>query len=425
VTVVFAVAAGAGLGAFGSDVGPPAPRISSAPPRTTAARSATFAIDAAAGLTLACALDEAEFVACRSLVTYHELALGRHVFRVRARAATGPWSDDTSYAWQIVTPAGGAFLPRSLVRTLARPLLRTTPVPPYVSPRATFAWRAPPRRIWPERTTFACSLDAARWSRCASPKSYGGLRSGTHKFRVRAQLGRRHGEAGSFRWTIELSPPEQPDVTVQPPAVTGSADVSFAFGGEGASGYECSLDDGSWERCASPVTYVGLAPGRHEFCVRAVSPLGVAGPPRCVSWLQTALPTGPPQSPSSPPPSPAATFAISGDLPTLLSPGTSGTLPLTISNPNDFDMRVTDLVVSVRAGTSHAGCDGQANLAVVQSNAATGAVAVVVPARGSVTLPVQGATAPEIVMLNLPSSQDACKDAVFTLDYRGTGTRAA
>jgi hypothetical protein len=51
-------------------------------------------------------------------------------------------------------------------------------------------------------------------------------------------------------------------------------------------------------------------------------------------------------------------------------------------------------------------------------------VAVVVPAHGSVTLPVQGATAPEIAMLNLPANQDACKGAVFTLDYRGTGTRA-
>jgi hypothetical protein len=208
--------------------------------------------------------------------------------------------------------------------------------------------------------------------------------------------------------------------------VSGSSDVSFAFGGDGAAGYECSLDDGGWERCASPVTYVGLGPGRHDFCVRSISPLGVAGPARCVSWVQTAPAGGPPPSSASPPaPAPPATFAIGGDLPTLLSPGTSGTLPLTISNPNDFDMRVSDLIVSVRAGSSHTGCDGQANLAVVQSNAAPGGASVVVPAHGSVTLPAQGATAPQIVMLSLPTNQDACKGAVFTLDYSGTGTPAS
>jgi hypothetical protein len=62
---------------------------------------------------------------------------------------------------------------------------------------------------------------------------------------------------------------------------------------------------------------------------------------------------------------------------------------------------------------------------VIQSNAALGAVSVVVPAHGSVTLPAQGVTAPEVVMVYLDDvNQDACKGAVFTLAYSGTGTRA-
>jgi hypothetical protein len=51
-------------------------------------------------------------------------------------------------------------------------------------------------------------------------------------------------------------------------------------------------------------------------------------------------------------------------------------------------------------------------------------VSIVVRARGSVTLPSQGATAPRVTMLDLPVSQDACKNAVFTFSYGGSGTRA-
>jgi hypothetical protein len=98
----FALAAGAGLGAFGADVGPPAPRISSGPERTTTARSATFDVDVAVGLALACALDGSDFVPCTSPTSYRALGLGDHAFRVRARAATGPWSSAASYPWRIV-----------------------------------------------------------------------------------------------------------------------------------------------------------------------------------------------------------------------------------------------------------------------------------------------------------------------------------
>lgn len=412
---VFAVAAGAGVGAFGDDVGPPAPRISSGPGRVTMARSATFDVDAAPSLALACALDGSEFVPCTSPATYRALALGDHEFRVRARAATGPWSSTASYSWRIVAgrapPAGGEG-------TVPRPVLTTTPMRPYVSQRATFAWRAPAGRSWRSGTVFACSLDGRPWSRCGNPKSYGRLGSGPHVFRVRAELRGRRGPANRFGWTIELAAPEEPTITPQQPATTDAGDASFSFGEEGAAGFECRLDGGSWERCASPVVYVGLAPGRHEFCVRAVSATGVAGRARCFEWVRTTPSNGPA------PPSAPNVFTIFGDLPTLLRPDHGGVLPLTVSNPNGFDLRVSDLVVTVRPGSSRPGCDGPSNLRVVQSNAALGVVSIVVPAHRSVTLPAQGATAPELEMLDLSAAQDACKGAVFTLAYSGTGTRA-
>jgi hypothetical protein len=123
-------------------------------------------------------------------------------------------------------------------------------------------------------------------------------------------------------------------------------------------------------------------------------------------------------------PEPSGTFTISGSLPGLLYPGSSGLLRLTVSNPYDFDLRVSGFVVTVRPGSSQPGCDGRTNLQVTQSNTIGGLVSIVVRARGSVTLPSQGATAPRVTMLDLPVSQDACKNAVFTFSYGGSGTRA-
>jgi hypothetical protein len=115
---------------------------------------------------------------------------------------------------------------------------------------------------------------------------------------------------------------------------------------------------------------------------------------------------------------------MSGSLPGLLVPGSGGALPLTVTNPYDFPLRVWSLRVTVLAATSQPGCDGAANLQVTQSSAASGALSITIPALASVTLPAQGATAPVVTMRDLPTNQDACKNATFALSFSGTGTRA-
>lgn len=161
--------------------------------------------------------------------------------------------------------------------------------------------------------------------------------------------------------------------------------------------------------------YVGLRAGSHLFCVRAVNGSGVIGAETCVTWVVLASPSMP--EPSGP-------FTIAGALPGALSPGSSQPLLLTISNPFDFALRVTSLTVTVRPGSSQAGCDGPSNLVVTQSNTSGGSVSIVVPPRGSVTLPAQGATTPTVAMLDLPTNQDACKGATFFADYSGAGVQS-
>ena len=72
------------------------------------------------------------------------------------------------------------------------------------------------------------------------------------------------------------------DDCVQPPPVIAAGPegtvratrVAFTFSGQGAAGFQCRLDGGPWQPCASGVDYARLADGAHIFEVRAASPTG-------------------------------------------------------------------------------------------------------------------------------------------------------
>lgn len=407
---LFGLLAHAGLSALGAEVGPPKPRITSAPIRSAISKRATFAFSGAPGVTFECSVDDVAFLACSSPVTYRGLELGAHEFRVRAHDRAGISGKAATYTWTIVVPRRRPpVLPAAVV---PRPIMTTVPVRPWTSRSATFAW------ISRSRLVSQCSLDLRPWRRCRSPKTYRALALGRHVFRVRTMRGDgRRSRPNRFIWTITASmPPAAPRFVSSPSESTTETSAEFVFeGDENAAGFECRVDEGVWQRCSSPVLLVGVGVGRHTFCVRAVDSEGVAGPETCETWTVEA------GSDPAPPPVSAGTFSISGDLPGLLAPGSGGTIPLTVTNPLGFDLTVTDLVVTVLPGSSQAGCDGPTNLAVVQSNTAGGAVSITVPAGSSVTLPAQGATAPQLSMLDLPTNQDACKGAVFSLSFAGTG----
>ena len=396
-----------GLGAFGAEAAPAAPLISSAPIRPTISTRATFAFDQLPGLAYECAVDDRVYAACSSPITIGGLSRSAHTFRVRARRPAGAASSATTYSWTIVAPHGGSAAKNSRLR----PTFTTVLVRPWVSRNATFAWLLRPA------TRGECRLDRARWQPCANPRTYLGLALGRHVFRLRSRgsAGRRS-SVNRFTWTITSSPaPSSPTISSKPDESTTSTDAAFAFSVTDGDGAECRLDSGAWVACSSIAMYVGLGAGPHLFCVRAVNGSGVIGPETCITWMVLPLPSTP---------EPAGPFAITGNLPNALSPGSSQPLPLTISNPFEFALRVTSLTVAVRPGSTRAGCDGPSNLLITQSNTSGGSVSIVVPPRGSVTLPAQGATTPTVAMLDLPTNQDACKGATFSVDYSGAGVQS-
>jgi hypothetical protein len=402
--VACALVAEVGVSAFGAAAAPAAPFISSAPLRPTISTRATVAFDRVPNLDYECSLDAGAYRSCPSPVTYRGLSQSTHMFRVRALKTGGATSRPSSYSWTVVAR-------RLLTSTGAhlRPVMTTAPVRPWVSRNATFAW------LLQRGTRGECRLDAARWTRCGNPKTYLALALGQYVFRVRARAASgRRSSVNRFTWTISESPPSPPPtIESGPDGSTASTDATFQFAVADGASAECRLDGGAWLPCSSPVVYVGLAIGTHVFCVRAVAADGTVGPATCRTWTITSGATE----------EPTGAFTISGNLPGLLVPGSGGPVPLTVANPYAFPLRVTRLTVTVLAGSSRPGCDGPANLQVTQSNTTAGSVSIVVPALGSVTLPAQGATAPTVTMLDLPTNQDACKNATFALSYGGTGTR--
>src|SRR4051812_25021852 len=95
---------------------------------------------------------------------------------------------------------------------------------------------------------------------------------------------------------LSLSRDPQPDteITAGPAGSTLDASATFAFRANQAAGFQCALDAGQFEACASPRRLDGLGAGSHTFQVRAVDIYGAVDPsPAGLTWTVTA---GPPDT---------------------------------------------------------------------------------------------------------------------------------
>jgi hypothetical protein len=93
-----------------------------------------------------------------------------------------------------------------------------------------------------------------------------------------------------------------------------------------------------------------------------------------------------------------------------------------LTNPHPFDIRVTALRVRVRPDTTNPHCSGDANFAVTQYSG--GYPLVLHPGSTRLSARVSNSASwPQVSMHNLPTNQDACKNARLSLDYEGLATR--
>jgi large repetitive protein len=186
----------------------------------------------------------------------------------------------------------------------------SAPANPSNDPSPTFSFSADEPGI-----TYACRLDDATFSSCASPRSYSGLADGEHTFRVRAT-----DEAGNVgptvthTWTIGTVAPLT-TISSAPASPVSSAAASFSFSSAAADAtFECRLDAADFQSCTSPTAYSGLSDGQHSFEVRATDGTGTGSPIGHTWVVDTTAPVvtvG--AKPSSPTNSTTATFSFSAN----------------------------------------------------------------------------------------------------------------
>ncbi len=289
------------------DLTPPQTTIDAGPPDPTNSTSASFELSAGeAGATLECALDGAPFSPCSSPAQYAGLAPGAHELQVKATDRAG--NSDPSparHAWVIDTAAPQTTIDAGPGTT--------------ASTSATLRFSASE-----PGSTFVCSLDGAAFAPCASPREYSGLAEGVHEFRVRAtdRAGNTDPTPASHVWEIDRTPP-QTTIDSGPPATTTSTSADFEFSaGESGSTFECSLDGSAFTTCSSPLGYVALAGGGHEFRVRATDLAGnTDASPAVRSWTiepppdQTVPETTIDESPPALSTSSSASFRFSSSKP--------------------------------------------------------------------------------------------------------------
>ncbi len=297
------------------------------------------------GASFECRMDSGAFAPCASPFTAAPLTDGSHTFQVRA----------TDPAGNIGPPAS-----RTFVVDVAGPPTSITSGPTGSSPdaTATFVFSSEPG------STFECRLDGGSFAPCTSPYTTGPLSEGPHTFEVRATdaLGNT-GPVASRSFTRDVTAPET-QILFPDEGASRSQPVFVFFSDEPGATFECRVDGGAFEPCASPyLTDASLADGPHTFEVRATDAAGNVGPVSSRSFVRD---TTPPDAAVTPGPSsggqqsfeftasePGSTFECrvdGGSWEPCSSPFTTPALP---PGPHTFEVRARDAAGNVSDPVSY------------------------------------------------------------------------
>ncbi len=211
---------------------------------------------------------------------------------------------------------------------------------------------------------------------------------------------------------VDDAAPPIPVITKAPPSLTYDTSAEFEFIEKGEHGdFECRLDNAPFAPCGPrDSSYRDLSLGRHCFYVLAVQGR-YRSVPRGFCWRCRPIRVN-------------GGFTIGGNAGNLFYPGTSEPLDLIITNPFKFAITVLTVSVTVapvpaRNGVPDPACPAVTNLLVTRPLGAT----LTVPALSTKSLSDLGvpqARWPVLTMPNLPTNQDACEGATFSLLYSGT-----
>jgi hypothetical protein len=329
---------------FYVDNAAPTTNITSSPAAQSNTSSGSFSFAANEPVTgYECRIGAAAFAACSSPYLYGPLADGAHTFSVRAATdLAGNAGTTTNYGWTIDTVPSDTSItsnPSSLSNTS--------------SPSFGLSATEP-------GSTFECSLDAATFAACVTPKGYSGIADGAHTFQVRAvdPAGNIDSSPASYSWTIDATSPDTTIGPSYPAALTIATGATFDFSSnESPVTFACALDAGAFSSCLTPKTYSGLADGPHTFYVRATDAAANTDPSSAsYSWTIDTTPPSTTIGPTMPAVNtqsasavfdlgsnePGSTFECRLDGALFVSCATPASYAGLIDGTHTFDVRATD-----------------------------------------------------------------------------------
>jgi large repetitive protein len=399
------------------------PTITSAPASLTSQSSATFAFtDSQAGVSFQCQLDGSVYASCVSGVKYTGLTDGNHTFKVQAvsgtknsSAATYKWTvDSTPPSPSLTFPDNGGVYNATGWAEGCSPAGVCGKVKDTQGVTAVLVSIRQGTGNWWGGSSFNKTSETFNAATLESPGAKSSAwrypialpPAGSYTVHVRAtdEAGNTTaaGSQAETTFTIKTAAPHVPTIQSGPEEETSEKSATFTFSDSDAGvSFLCAKDEAKFSPCTSPKTYETASQGEHTFFVQARDAAGNVSAAAQYSWTIFTK-----------------TFSIEGKLSGTLAPGVSQPLALTITNPNTKAIVVTGLQVTVASGSTKAGCDGPTNLQVTQSNASSSNT-FTVPAKGKATVPTGSVSAPQVLMKNLPTNQDACKGATFTFNYSG------
>lgn len=186
----------------------------------------------------------------------------------------------------------GFSSPATFTVDTARPETTVVSAPPGATndPTPGFAFSSP------DAARFLCRLrapgdpGAAAFEDCSSPYTAPPLGDGSYVFEVMAvdAVGNQDDSPETVGFVVDTVAPE---TTIDAaPGSTTAQTAEFVFSAAERASFSCRLDGGAWERCGSPKPYSGLAPGAHEFEVRASDEAGNMEPSPAVHPWQVLMP---------------------------------------------------------------------------------------------------------------------------------------
>jgi len=167
----------------------------------------------------------------------------------------------------------------------------------------------------------------------------------------------------------------------------------------------CSLDGAAFGSCDANPKYSNLAAGDHCFSAKARDAAVNLSSASKFCWTigQKKI------------------YGITATFDAPFYPGVEQPVNLRFSNTANQSLTVDSVTITIEHTTSKAGCDGPTNLKVTRNFSGT----VTVPGSSTKSLSdlnVPAGQWPLLKMPNLPSPQNDCMDANFTITYTGTTT---